>query len=304
VACFITTAVVAAINVQASPVASFDDIDFWTGAGVNRAAIVIDWDSSIATDAALVWGYRWNGEASGEDMLRAVFAADSRLFAKLSVPGQFGISVWGVGYDANDDGQFALDDGTVFDSGGVAITGIADEDPPVKPTNPLDWYREGWFTGVWSYGTASSNPWLGSGWTQSRVGPSGRNLVDGAWDSWAFASPIVLDSFAQNPTAAERPRSAADFDDDGDVDGSDFLTWQRGLGLAGGASPSQGDANRDATVDELDLTIWKQAFNGSTAAAQTAPSATVAVPEPGSAVFTVVVAWGLFRRIPKRRRSS
>ena len=119
-----------------------------------------------------------------------------------------------------------------------------------------------------------------------------------------FASPIVLDSFAQNPTAAERPRSAADYDDDGDVDGSDFLTWQRGLGLAGGASSSQGDANGDATVDELDLTVWKQTFNGSTVADQTALSATVAVPEPGLAVFTVVVAWGLFRRIPNRRRSS
>jgi hypothetical protein len=299
-ACLFAAAVGAGLDVHASAVASFDDIQFWTGAGAHRAAIVIDWDSTSATDAALAWGYRWNGQASGEDMLRAVLAADSRLFAKLSVPGDYGISVWGLGYDAAGDGQFALNDGTIFDADGVAITGIADQDPPVQPVDPLDWYREGWFTGVWSYGKADANPWTGSGWVQSKAGPTGRNLVDGAWDSWAFTSPIVLDSFAQNPMAAERPRSAGDFDDDGDVDGGDFLIWQRGLGLAGGASPSQGDANRDMTVDALDLVLWKQEFAGMA----NVRTAVAVVPEQAADEVIVMAICQLLRVNPKRRRCS
>jgi hypothetical protein len=117
-------ALITCLEAQAGPVTSFDDIEFWTGAGLNRAAVVIDWDASSTADTALVWGFRFSGEADGENMLRAVLAADARLFAKLSAPGPLGISVWGIGYDANDDGQFALDDGTMFDADGVAVTGL------------------------------------------------------------------------------------------------------------------------------------------------------------------------------------
>ena len=53
---------------------------------------------------------------------------------------------------------------------------------------------------------------------------------------------------------------SADFDDDGDVDGTDFLIWQRGFGIASGATPSAGDANGDQAVDEADLTVWSSQF--------------------------------------------
>src|SRR5690606_33076112 len=41
----------------------------------------------------------------------------------------------------------------------------------------------------------------------------------------------------------------ADFNDDGAVDGRDFLIWQRGLGMSGQINNRRGDANRDGTVD-------------------------------------------------------
>jgi hypothetical protein len=50
----------------------------------------------------------------------------------------------------------------------------------------------------------------------------------------------------------------ADFDDDNDVDGFDFLTWQRGL--AAGTSHAEGDANGDGTVDSDDLAIWEDQY--------------------------------------------
>ncbi|MGI9427634.1 MAG: choice-of-anchor Q domain-containing protein, partial [Bythopirellula sp.] len=50
--------------------------------------------------------------------------------------------------------------------------------------------------------------------------------------------------------------SSADFDSDGDIDGHDFLAWQRGEGTIA-AVRSDGDANLDGFVNTVDLTIWQ-----------------------------------------------
>ncbi len=274
-------------------VASLDDILFWVGEGANRAGIAIDWDGDRATDEALAWGFRWDGAATGEDMLRAGIAADARLFAKLGDNGPLGVAVRGLGYDANGDGAFALDDGTQFDSGGVAASGPADGAAAVDPG---DLYREGWFTGVWSYAIANANPWNGdAAWTYSAVGAAGRPLVDGAWDSWAFTPTFRPTAFAANasPAAPSAILGSADFDADGQVDGNDFLAWQRGVGLTAGALRAHGDANGDGAVDALDLVVWKTHFGTSTAV-----SAASAVPESltfGTCASAIVFVVWMFR---------
>ena len=48
---------------------------------------------------------------------------------------------------------------------------------------------------------------------------------------------------------------APDSTGDGQVTGFDFLAWQRGAGMTGGASSTDGDANGDADVDGEDLAI-------------------------------------------------
>ena len=54
---------------------------------------------------------------------------------------------------------------------------------------------------------------------------------------------------------------AADFDGDLDVDGADFLVWQRGLGGSGpAATKNLGNADGDDDVDAVDLAAWKAAF--------------------------------------------
>jgi hypothetical protein len=74
----------------------------------------------------------------------------------------------------------------------------------------------------------------------------------------------------------------ADFDDDGDVDGADFLTWQRGLGISdGSADLVDGDANDDGNVNAADLTIWRAQFASAVPAAG-------AVPEPAAALLTLL----------------
>src|SRR5690606_20394760 len=47
----------------------------------------------------------------------------------------------------------------------------------------------------------------------------------------------------------------ADFNDDGAVDGNDFLIWQRGFGASGA-----GDADGNGAIDAADLAVWKNQF--------------------------------------------
>ncbi len=82
--------------------------------------------------------------------------------------------------------------------------------------------------------------------------------------------------------------ASADFDEDGNINGIDFLAWQRGLGV--GSSLEEGDANGDGQVNAADLAAWRFQF-GATGAV--VPVGSV-VPEPtGIALFAVLA--GLIR---------
>jgi hypothetical protein len=73
---------------------------------------------------------------------------------------------------------------------------------------------------------------------------------------------------------------SADFNRDGDVDGRDFLTWQRNYGLAE-VLQSEGDADFDGVVTADDLAVWQESY--------TAPlTAISAVPEPAGALLVVM----------------
>jgi hypothetical protein len=88
----------------------------------------------------------------------------------------------------------------------------------------------------------------------------------------------------------------ADFDGDGDVDGQDFLTWQRGLGLAGDLA--DGDADGDGFVDGDDLVVWRDQFGPG---APATPSAG-AVPEPSTwALAALACAACIAATAPHRR---
>ena len=265
----------------ASPVAAnpnfvFDDIRFWVGSGANRAAVAIDWDDSSSNDTSLVWGYRWDGSATGEDMLLAVLGADDRLYAKLGYQGSAGLGTYGIGYDLNNDDQFAITPSTTFDSNGIAMTGPADG---ATSNDPQDHYAEGWYVdGFWHYGTSENNPLAGGSWTSSLVGSSNRVLADGSWDSWAYSPLFCCYGFAENPQAAQ-PVLMADFEPDGDVDADDLATWKSGFGLTG-ATLQQGDANGDQVVAGLDFLEWQTSFGYS------GPTLSIAiVPEPSLGVL-------------------
>ncbi len=86
-------------------------------------------------------------------------------------------------------------------------------------------------------------------------------------------------------------RQLGDFNGNGDVDGRDFLTWQREVGVAVEAG-NGADGNGDGMVDTLDLEIWQRHFGESI----NELSAIASVPEPHSLVLVVGVVFCCIRR--------
>lgn len=168
----------AALAISSAGAFSFDDIHLWAGSGSNQAALVIDWNDGISP-VSLVWGYKWDGTATGKDMFDAVLAADSRLYASMEYwPSYDGYTVYGIGYDLDADCSCFVS-GARQDAGG-------DEDGYALDSS--DHYKEGWFTGYWSYYVAETTCSLPSTWDYSGWGISARTLSSGSWDGWSFVS--------------------------------------------------------------------------------------------------------------------
>ncbi len=219
-----TLALAVASLMRFANAATFDDIQFWAGSGTNRAALAIDWKDGKSPQSFL-WGYRWNGTATGLDMLQAVVAADSRLFAHL---GQFGwgTALFGIGYDQNNSRDFGANPALVFDAGGLVMdTGASNADDARGPADAADHFVEGWDTGFWAYYVKDSAT---NGWGSAMTGADGRILADGAWDGFSFAAgfvssepgepaPAAANPFAFEVVAAQEPFGASPYDDPASV---------------------------------------------------------------------------------------
>jgi hypothetical protein len=81
---------------------------------------------------------------------------------------------------------------------------------------------------------------------------------------------------------------AADFDDDGDVDGDDLTIWQAGYGT--GTLHGEGNADGDGDVDGRDFLIWQRSYGWGV----TSLAASIAVPEPACLALFCMATLGLF----------
>ena len=216
-------ALAAFILIPASSIAALitnlDDIQNWTGSGSNRAGLVIQWNDG-QTPASLAWGYRWNGSATGEDMLKAI--AGSWQLADGNDPATI------ISSGSGSDGRLTLG---IYDYGwGTAVNSISFSDTGVNRT------RADWASGYWEYfnvgGTFDTPPngdpntFLGtssypgtvpnSDWISSWSGFSSRILSNESWDGWSFAAgfasaPIIqpYDANSYGSSAVPEPRQIA-----------------------------------------------------------------------------------------------
>ena len=86
---------------------TMDMIENWSGEGANRAAFVVQWNAESET-SALVWGFRGDGEATGETMARAIAASDPRFFIMTETGQAYGSTVSGFGYDVTKSGDSSI----------------------------------------------------------------------------------------------------------------------------------------------------------------------------------------------------
>jgi hypothetical protein len=197
-----------------TPINSFDDIQYWVGSGQNRAALVLQWNDGLKP-VSVAWGYRWDGDATGIDMLRAIAGstvvtvpfteevletgegADSRLSLGLDQYG-FGLSVLSLSYAP---GEGALRTQSDWDAGywEYLIRGGSFE--------YYDWEAND----TAFYDVAGSVSYSADGWTSAPIGAGDRGLIDGAWDAYSFA-PGFATRAVEQPFAAALPVPAASCD--------------------------------------------------------------------------------------------
>ena len=204
---------------------TFDDIQYWVGNGSNKAALVIEWHDGNRPDA-MVWGYRWDGEATGHDMIVAIAKADQKLLLLTQYTGWMGYTIDGIGYGDNLDVRYDLDVAKNEPNNAFKF------EPPITnpllgqtgfPENPAGdvaaAIRQGVQTGViyhpinaerYGYPSYDYDHWSCSngihwqaGWyygywsyfvrssqtsnfSYSGLGATSRVLTDGCWDAWSW----------------------------------------------------------------------------------------------------------------------
>lgn len=187
----------------------------------------------------------------------------------------------------------------IFDASGTSLInvgGAADLDGAVIDLDLMSGYVPAVNT-VFNLLKAGSFGATGSGTTQNVGTGEGFTLATEDTGSWSLA---VVAGGGFETLKATFLGKKGDFNNDGYVDGTDFLAWQRGFGITSGATKAQGDGNADGAVDSTDLGIWKMNFGSTPAVA-----AAGAVPEPSTAclvILAVVAATGASRTTTRSGR--
>jgi hypothetical protein len=203
---------------------SFNDIQFWTGTGTNRAALVIKWSApedftgtsvpAPIADKSLVWGYRFNGAATAAQMFDAIVAADPRLYAVETFYPYFGASVSAIGFHLGGGGDLGITDGsdTNFFPNGLQTNATVYLDA-AAPLNPGDLYwgdlwgpnwemwteqgdAGGFFNcpnrGANAYWTSTDPVWASAGfhgqWDLAQSGLDWQQLTNGSWIGFSVAA--------------------------------------------------------------------------------------------------------------------
>lgn len=142
---------------------------------------------------------------------------------------------------------------------------------------------------------------LGSTLVMSDSGSGFAQIADNEWFAHQFTMSVSMDvfvsgvtgtgtvsltSFTQRFSQTGPQVTPGDFDLDGDVDGRDFLTWQRG------GSPTP--------LSTSDLNAWRNNYGSVGSLGTTAGLSSSAIPEPEGMTLLVCLAMGGFARYSGR----
>ncbi|MEQ8211203.1 MAG: PEP-CTERM sorting domain-containing protein [Lacipirellulaceae bacterium] len=143
-----------------------------------------------------------------------------------------------------------------------------------------------WAPGIFINAEALGIDTVRSGGGTSWGVPNPRYEGEDIWDDELDALDVTM---------VEAATPDANFDNDLDVDGTDFLTWQENYPTMFGATNGTGDADGDGDVDLADLGIWQSQYGILPAPAVAVASA---VPEPTSVLllFGGITALAVSRR--------
>jgi hypothetical protein len=196
---------------------SLDDIQLWAGSGTNRAAVVIEWNPpellnqttvpAPISSKTMVWGYRFNGTATGTQMLDAILAADPKLYVMVNET--YGTFVVGLGYNLGGNGVIGVTDGvnTNYFTGGLSTNNDTSFADAAYPVNGGDLYWGGYdgpnwqtFTETNDSGGFSDSPNRGSSqywdpatfdqgqWSFAEAGLDDLSLTNGSWIGFSVAA--------------------------------------------------------------------------------------------------------------------
>lgn len=162
----------------------FEDIEFWSGTGSQRAGFVLQWETG-PTATALAWGYRYDGTATVDDMIRSLsrwvdgdgnihLGADARLFS-YGAFNSIGTAIYGFGYDTDNSGVT----GSGYTTGPLFDDAVANDS--------TDEWRVGWsVNGFWSLWDGAIGDET-STWGFASQGVSSNPLRNNGWTAFAFA---------------------------------------------------------------------------------------------------------------------
>jgi hypothetical protein len=193
----------------------FSTVQNWVGTGQNEAAMEFDWNEGTPGDA-LVWGYRWNGSATAEQMVDAIVAADPHLYGEVSgFDTGFGTDIFGLGYEQSGDGNFQLSPSLSFNSQHLAFAdSYNDVNQGRTPVDAGDLWEEGADIGYWQYFVSTDSQLAAnysnysdlSNWNYASSGISGVTLDNGDVDAFVFLDDYTdPTAYPSVPTAAPVP---------------------------------------------------------------------------------------------------
>ena len=198
---------------------SLDNIQLWAGAGTNRAALVVEWNSpeifnhttvpAPVANKTMVWGYRFNGVATGTQMLHAILAADPKLYAMVNEDPTNGTVVDAMGYHLCGNGVIGITDGTAtnYFTSGLFTNAVPTNADSEIPLNSGDLYWGGYNGPRWQIWTETNDsggfcnsPNRGSSaywdpntgvqgqWAHTQSGLDDLPLTNGSWIGFSVAA--------------------------------------------------------------------------------------------------------------------